>query len=88
MFDWIFASLQKSATAFNFISKIGFFLLSLQLQLFDIFMRFNKKKIAITLGVLLVLFASSLATFYYFRDEILKITFTFLQQFYLNLLID
>ena len=37
-------------------------------------MRFNKKKIGITLGVLLILFVAALSTFYYFRDEILKIT--------------
>ena len=37
-------------------------------------MRFNKKKIGITLGVLLVLFVAALSTFYYFRDEILKLT--------------
>ncbi|MBP6100692.1 MAG: glycosyl transferase, partial [Flavobacterium sp.] len=37
-------------------------------------MRFNKKKILITLGVLLVLFVATLSTFYYFRDEILKVT--------------
>jgi undecaprenyl pyrophosphate phosphatase UppP len=54
--------------------KIGIFLLSLHLQLFGVFMRINKKKIGITLGVILVLLASTLATFYYFRDEILKVT--------------
>ena len=37
-------------------------------------MRFNKKKILITLGILLVLFVATLSTFYYFRDEILKVT--------------
>ena len=37
-------------------------------------MRFNKKKIGITLGVLLLLFVAALSTFYYFRDEILKLT--------------
>jgi len=37
-------------------------------------MRINKKKIGITLGILFVLFVAALSTFYYFRDEILKVT--------------